>query len=78
MVFRDDFDGADLDLSVWSPYYLPQWSSRAATKATYALSDSCLTLSIPTDQPLCAPGTTNLRSGWSDWRTSRSGARRFV
>jgi len=56
MVFRDDFDGTDLDLSVWSPYYLPQWSSRAATKATYALSDSCLTLSIPVDQGLWCAG----------------------
>ncbi len=56
MTFSDDFDGPALDQSVWSPYYLPQWSSRAATKASYTLSDSCLTLSIPTDQGLWCAG----------------------
>ncbi|MFC9687203.1 glycoside hydrolase family 16 protein [Kribbella sp. NPDC056951] len=56
MTFSDDFDGPALDLSVWSPHYLPQWSSRSATEATYALSDSCLTLSIPTDQGLWCAG----------------------
>ena len=51
----DDFDGDELDLGVWSPYYLPQWSSRAETAATYELKDSCLHLSIPPDQGLwCA------------------------
>ncbi len=31
--FCDDSDGEDLDLAVWVPHYLPQWSSRAATVA---------------------------------------------
>jgi hypothetical protein len=53
--FVDDFDGDELDLGVWSPYYLPQWSSRAETAATYELKDSCLHLTIPPDQGLwCA------------------------
>jgi hypothetical protein len=53
--FLDDFDGDELDFGVWSPYYLPQWSSRAETAATYELKDSCLHLSIPPDQGLwCA------------------------
>jgi hypothetical protein len=57
--FVDDFDGPELDLSVWSPYYLPQWSSRAETAATYELKDSCLRLSIPPDQGLwCADDHT--------------------
>ena len=57
--FEDDFDGPELDLSVWSPYYLPQWSSRAETAATYELKNSCLRLSIPPDQGLwCADDHT--------------------
>ncbi len=53
--FVDDFDGPDLDESVWLRHYLPAWSSLAETAATYSLADSCLTLSIPTTQGLwCA------------------------
>lgn len=54
--FHDDFDAPSLDDSTWSPYYLPQWSSRAASAATYQLADSCLTLSIPTSQGLWCEG----------------------
>jgi hypothetical protein len=55
LVFEDDFDDPDLDVSVWLPHYLPAWSSLAATKATYEISDSCLHLIIPPDQGLwCA------------------------
>jgi hypothetical protein len=53
--FRDDFDGGRLDTDVWVPHYLPQWSSRAQSAATYAVVDSELRLTIPTDQGLwCA------------------------
>jgi hypothetical protein len=55
-VFADDFDGPELDRAVWLPHYLPAWSSRAATAATYALRDSCLILSIPPDQRAWLPG----------------------
>ncbi|GAA4715520.1 glycoside hydrolase family 16 protein [Phytohabitans rumicis] len=55
MRFRDDFDGDDLDLSVWIPHYLPQWSSRAESAATYAVADSELRLSIPSGQGLWCP-----------------------
>jgi hypothetical protein len=51
-VFADEFDGTDLDRSVWLPHYLPAWSSRAATAATYDVRDSCLHLSIPAGQRL--------------------------
>ncbi|GAA0573229.1 glycoside hydrolase family 16 protein [Kribbella sandramycini] len=63
MTLDDGFDDATLDLSVWSPYYLPHWSSRAATAATYELGDSCLTLSIPPSQGLWCAGdhTPDLR-----------------
>ena len=55
-VFEDHFDGLDLDPAVWVPHYLPAWSSRADTAATYAIHDSCLHLSIPPDQGLWLPG----------------------
>ena len=49
------FPGDDLDLGVWSPYYLPHWSSRAEAAASYAVRGGELHLSIPADQPLwCA------------------------
>lgn len=49
--FRDDFVGTDLDTSVWFPHYLPAWSSRAATAASYTVGDSALTLTIPGSHP---------------------------
>ena len=53
--FEDHFDGLDLDRAVWLPHYLPGWSSRAATAASYELRDSWLHLRIPPDQGLwCA------------------------
>ncbi|WP_206186666.1 glycoside hydrolase family 16 protein [Williamsia sp. 1135] len=52
LVFSEEFDDPDLDLNVWLPHYLPAWSSRATTAATYSLSDSCLHLSIPREQSL--------------------------
>jgi hypothetical protein len=59
LVFEDDFDGADLDSAVWLSHYLPAWSSRAATAATYEVRDSCLHLTIPPDQGLwCAEDHT--------------------
>jgi hypothetical protein len=54
--FCDDFDGPGLDLGVWIPHYLPMWSSRAESAATYALADSELRLTIPPDQGLWCPG----------------------
>jgi hypothetical protein len=45
------------DLSVWTPSYLPAWSSRAAAAATWAAGPDGLTLSLPPDQPLWCPDT---------------------
>jgi hypothetical protein len=56
LVFEDDFDGPALDAGVWVPHYLPAWSARAATAATYTIADSCLRLSIPPEQGLWLPG----------------------
>ena len=50
LAFEELFDAPELDPAVWVPNYLPAWSSRAATAATYTIQDSCLRLSIPPDQ----------------------------
>lgn len=57
MRVRDDFRAPDLDLTVWYPYYLPHWSSRAATAAVYELGDDGLHLRIPTDHGRWCPDT---------------------
>ena len=45
--FVDDFDGPDLDTSVWLPHYLPMWSSREADpRVVPPRADSCLILDI--------------------------------
>jgi Glycosyl hydrolases family 16 len=54
--FADDFDGPDLDTEVWVPHYLPQWSSRAESAATYAVAGSQLRLTIPSQQGLWCAG----------------------
>jgi glycosyl hydrolase family 16 len=54
--FEEHFDQPTLDRDVWLPHYLPAWSSRADTAASYQLRDSCLVLDIPPEQALwCAP-----------------------
>jgi hypothetical protein len=54
--FVDDFGGPGLDTGTWLPHYLPQWSSRAESAATYTLADSELRLTIPPDQGLWCEG----------------------
>ena len=49
------FEGDALDPEVWFPYYLPHWSSREQSAATYSIRDGELHLSIPTDQSLWCP-----------------------
>jgi len=56
LVFEDDFDGPDLDPAVWLPHYLPAWSSRELTRASYELRDSCLVLRIPPSQGVWCEG----------------------
>ena len=50
------FTGDDLDPAIWVPYYLPHWSSRASSRATYQVRDGELRLSIPPEQGLWAEG----------------------
>jgi hypothetical protein len=53
--FADHFEGPGLDTAVWIPHYLPHWSSRAESAATYEIAGSELRLTIPADQGLwCA------------------------
>jgi hypothetical protein len=54
-MFVDDFDGPDLDTGVWIPHYLPMWSSRAESAATYEVTGSELRLTIPPEQGLWCP-----------------------
>ena len=56
MELNERFEGAELDRSVWVPWYLPHWSSRAQSAATYTVGGGELRLSIPADQPLWAEG----------------------
>jgi hypothetical protein len=56
MTCEDDFDATELDQEVWLPHYLPAWSSRAETTATYAIRDSCLHLTIPPSHGLWCAG----------------------
>jgi Glycosyl hydrolases family 16 len=54
--FVDDFDGSELDTDVWLPHYLPEWSSRAESAATYTVADSELRLTIPPELGLWCAG----------------------
>jgi len=56
MAFSDDFDGPGLDRAAWLPHYLPHWSSREASAATFAVEDSELRLTIPVRQGLWCEG----------------------
>ncbi len=54
--FTEDFDGDALDRAVWVPHYLPQWSSRAASAAAYAIGGSELSLTSPPGHGLWCAG----------------------
>jgi hypothetical protein len=54
--FSDDFDARELETEVWVPHYLPMWSSRAKSAATYSVAASELRLTIPPEQGLWCPG----------------------
>lgn len=57
MWWEERFDGPDLDRDVWLPHYLPAWSSRSATSASYRVGSEGLVLDTPTDHPLWCPDT---------------------
>ena len=84
MAFRDDFDQPDLDTDVWLPHYLPAWSSRAQTGASYRLEESCLVLDVPVDHPTWPVHEPPLRvsavqsGSWSGAVGSPFGQQRFA
>lgn len=49
------FAGSKLDRTVWTPHYLPMWSSRAATMASHEVAEGLLRLWIDPDTPLWCP-----------------------
>jgi hypothetical protein len=55
-VLTERFDRDELDRSVWAPWYLPHWSSREASAATYEVGGGELRLSVPPSQGLWAEG----------------------
>ncbi len=83
--FVDDFDSEELDEAVWTPHYLPAWSSREQTRAAYELRDSCLRLRVPTDHPVWCEGdhlppirVSGIQSGtWSGPVGSTAGQQPF-
>lgn len=55
MTFDERFPGTDLDPAIWTTSYLPAWSSREESAATYEVRAGTLRLSIPPGQGLwCA------------------------
>src|SRR3954468_13652195 len=85
IAFFEDFDGPALDLETWVPHYLPQWSSRAESAATYEVAGSELRLTIPPEQGVWCEGdhepplrVSGVQSACSRARSGRrSGSSRF-
>ena len=83
-VVEERFDGPDLRQDVWLPHYLPAWSSRAQTVASYRIEGG-LRLDIPVAHPLwCADDhapplrVSGLQTGsWSGPVGSTRGQQRF-
>ncbi|RYB94008.1 glycosyl hydrolase family protein [Nocardioides oleivorans] len=51
----EHFEGSDLADDRWVPHYLPHWSSREGTRASYDVHDSVLRLRVPVGQGLWCP-----------------------
>jgi hypothetical protein len=49
------FGGGELDETVWTPAYLPAWSSMREAAATHTVGSEGLRLTIPPEQPLWCP-----------------------
>lgn len=83
-VLEERFDGVALDDHLWLPHYLPAWSSREASRASFSVRDG-LRLQVPVDHPLWCPGdhvpplrVSGLQTGsWSGPAGSTRGQQRF-
>ncbi|HWO52510.1 MAG TPA: glycoside hydrolase family 16 protein [Ornithinibacter sp.] len=84
-VLEERFDTSTLDDGVWLPHYLPAWSSRALSRASFGLGGG-LRLNVPVDHPLWCSGehfpplrVSGLQSGsWSGPAGSTRGQQRFL
>ena len=78
------FDGLALDRDVWLPHYLPAWSSREATRASFEVGAG-LRLTVPVDHQQWCPDdhvpplrVSGVQSGsWSGPVGSTRGQQRF-
>ena len=83
--FEERFTGPELDRATWFPHYLPAWSSRADTAASFHVHNNELTLEIPVDHPVWCAGdhdpplrVSGLQSGsWSGPTGTTRGQQRF-
>jgi len=83
--FEDRFDGPDLDAATWFPHYLPAWSSRELSRASYRLDEGGLVIDIPADHPVWCSGdhepplrVSAIQTGnWSGTPGSVRGQQRF-
>lgn len=57
MTLDERFEQGVLDEGIWFPYYLPHWSSRRETRASFEVHPGLLRLSIPDAHPLWCPDT---------------------
>lgn len=85
VLLDDRFDDRTLDEAKWFPHYLPAWSSRAATRASYRLTPDGLVLDVPVDHPIWCPDehapplrVSGIQSGsWSGPVGTTGGQQRF-
>lgn len=83
-VLEERFGRSTLDQEVWLPHYLPAWSSRDQTRASYRVGDG-LRLDVPATHPLWCPGdhvpplrVSGIQTGsWSGPMGSTRGQQRF-
>jgi hypothetical protein len=83
--FEDRFSAPDLDPGTWSAHYLPAWSSRARSRASYQVNNAGLTLDIPVGHPIWCEGdhepplrVSGIQSGsWSGPEGTSLGQQRF-
>ena len=52
---EERFEGGRLDTDIWTASYMPAWSSRSESAATYSVDGEGLRLTIPADQGLWCP-----------------------
>lgn len=55
LFYNEEFDSAELDPEVWSPYYLRGWTTDEKALADYSFRDSCLSIACSAGrEPWCS------------------------